>query len=75
MNFLKGIFSDNGAASYSRCASGFIVMAVVGWVSYVIFKTHTIPALDGPSMFLGTGVGVHYGSNKLPDIMGAFKKQ
>lgn len=66
---------DGSEPSYSRCASGFIVMAVIGWVTYAIVHSHgQIPDLGSPALFLSTGVGAHYGSNKLPDILSVFKK-
>ena len=75
MNLIKECFSDGGQISYSRCASGVIVLACVSWVSYIVFRTRLIPDLQGVALFLSTGVGVHYGSNKLPDILSAFGKR
>jgi hypothetical protein len=70
--FLKEVFSEDGQGSFSRIASGFIVLATCGWVTYVVARTRTIPDLSGPSLFLGTGAA-HYGLNKLPDIVEKFK--
>jgi hypothetical protein len=71
LDFVKQVFSENGQGSYSRSASGIIVASVIAWVSYVVFRSHTIPDLTGPAAFLTTGVGVHYGTNKAPDILTA----
>lgn len=73
--FVKEVLSDSGQPSYSRCASAFIVLSVVGWVTYALLKAHAIPDLQGPAWFLSTGVGVHYGSNKMPDIIASFKNK
>jgi len=74
MSFLREVFSEDGQGSYSRSASGTIVLAVLAWVTYIVIKTHAIPDLTGPAWFLVTGTGIHYGTNKAPDIMGAFQK-
>lgn len=65
MNFLRGVFSDNGQPSFSRCASGVIVLSVLVWTSHVIFKTHALPDMGGISLFMSTSVGTLYGTNKL----------
>jgi len=59
--------------SYSRCASAFIVVSVCSWVLYLVIKTAHMPDLTGPSAFLTTGVGIHYGTNKASDILSALK--
>lgn len=71
--FIKSIFSENGEGSYSRLASFIITLAVLIWVSHVVYKTHAIPDLGGASAFIATGVGVHYGINKADDIMDTYK--
>lgn len=71
--FLKEVFSEDGQGSFSRVASGFIVLATCGWVTYVVARTHSIPDLAGPSGFIGVGSVGHYATNKLPDIVSAFR--
>lgn len=71
--FIKSVFSDAGVGSSSRVLSGSVVFATLGWISYVVLKTKTIPDLGGPSMFMATGVGVCYGTNRASDIISAFK--
>ncbi len=71
--FVKSVFSDAGQGSSSRVLSGAVVFATLGWVSYVVFKTKTIPDLGGPSMFMASGVGICYGTNKAADMISAFK--
>lgn len=73
MKWIKECFSDNGTVSYSRCGSGAITLACLVWVSYVVLRTRALPDMQGVSLFLSTGVGVHYGSNKLQGIVGALK--
>ena len=72
--WLKSVFSeDDGLGSYSRCASGFIVASVCSWVLFLVVKNHAMPDLTGPSAFLTTGVGIHYGTNKASEILSALK--
>ena len=71
--FVKSVFSEEGQGSYSRCASAAITLSVIGWISHVVFKTHAIPDLTGPSAFITAGVGSHYLVNKAPDIIDSVK--
>ncbi len=71
--FIKSVFSDAGQGSSSRVLSGAVVFATLGWVSYVVLKTKTIPDLGGPSMFMASAVGVLYGTNKASEVVAAFR--
>ena len=57
--FWKGVFSDGDAPSFSRCGTGVLVSAAVTWVTYIVFKTTSLPDLGGLSLF----VVVLYGAN------------
>ncbi len=63
--FLKSVFSETGDGSYSRVIGGLIVLATIGWVSYVVFKSHAIPDLSGPTTFITVSSGAHYVTNKI----------
>lgn len=71
--FLKSVFSEEGEGSYSRCASGALVLATIVWVSHVVLKTHALPDLTGPSAFIVTSVGTHYGINKGASLLTTLK--
>jgi len=71
--FLRSVFSEQGQGSYSRCAAGAIVLATLGWVTHVVWRTHALPDLTGPAAFIATGHASTYGINKASDIIGAFK--
>lgn len=73
MKFLREVFSDGGEGSFSRCGAAFVAVSVVAWVTYILLKTKAMPDLYGPAMFLTSGIGVLYGTNKVPDIVSAFK--
>lgn len=64
--FLKDSLSEpSGNASFSRISAGVIIAAVIVWVSYLVFKTNTMPDLAGPTLFLTGGAGATYGTNKI----------
>ena len=69
--FLKGVLSEStGEPSFGRLGAAGVILSTLFWISYVVIKTHAIPELSGPSLFLTTGTGATYGANK---VAGAFK--
>jgi hypothetical protein len=73
MKFVKEVFSDNGVGSFSRCGAGFLLFSVITWITYLVFKTKTMPDLGGPAMFLTGGIGVLYGTNRASQIISAWR--
>ena len=70
--FLKGAISEStGEPSFGRLSAAGIIVGTLFWVTFVVLKTHAIPDLSGPSLFLSSGTGATYGANKLA---GVFKK-
>lgn len=55
---------DNGKLSLSRVTSGLMVLSTIVWVTYLVFKTTTLPDLTGPAIFAGGGGAAHYGLAK-----------
>jgi hypothetical protein len=49
LSFLREVFSEpvatGSTGSASRVVMGFFALAAVGWVSYLVIKTHVIPNL------------------------------
>lgn len=54
-----------GIASFSRIAAGFIIAFVLMWVTYLVFKTHAMPDLAGPTLFMTGGASATYGANRV----------
>jgi hypothetical protein len=73
LNFLKSVFSEEGEGSYSRVSAGCIVLATLGWVTHVVWKTHQIPDLTGATAFLTSGTFASYGVNKASSIIDSIK--
>jgi hypothetical protein len=42
-NFFKGVFSDDGVPSFSRSGTALLVLAVVAWVTIIVWRTAMLP--------------------------------
>lgn len=73
LGFIKNVFSDDGTPSYGRFGAGVVLFSTVAWITYLVVKNHAMPDMAGPSTFLTTGVGVHYGAAKAQGIVDALK--
>jgi hypothetical protein len=60
---LEMFTEDNGKLSLSRVTSGLVVLGPLVWVSFLVFKNHVLPDLEGPALFV-TGGATHYGLGK-----------
>lgn len=67
---LKEVLSENGVGSYSRYTGFAIVMATIGWVSYLVIRTHALPDLSGPALFIASGQS-SYGLNQMKHVAAA----
>jgi hypothetical protein len=56
--FLQQLFSESGAASFSRVGSFLALSFSCGWVSYIVWRTRTLPGLEGLTFFIGTLYGL-----------------
>lgn len=70
--FIKAALSEEptvagqeGTPSFSRIAASFIIAFVLTWVTYLVFKTHAMPDLAGPTLFMTGGAGATYGANRV----------
>jgi hypothetical protein len=69
LSHLKDAFSDRGKGSFGRMAAAVVIASTLFWVSYVVFLTHAIPDLAGPTLFLTGGVGATYVPTKVAAAM------
>lgn len=66
--FVRGLFSESdGTPSFSRFATGFLVMFAAGWVSHLVWHNHSLPDFAGLALF----IGALYGTNKFSSALGA----
>jgi hypothetical protein len=57
--FWLGVFSDDGVPSFSRVATGILVIACVVWDSYLCFVNHSLPDFSGQALLIGTPYGLN----------------
>lgn len=69
--FLREVLSDNGVGSYARYGSFLIVVSAIIWVTYLVVTTHTLPNMGDISLYISTGVGVHYGTSQIKTVASA----
>lgn len=58
MRFLQQLFSESGEASFSRLGSFLALLAACGWISYIVWRTHALPGLEGLTFFIATLYGL-----------------
>jgi hypothetical protein len=63
--FIMGVFSDSGQPSFSRVATGLIVAFSCGWVTHIVWHSHTLPDFAGLALFIGTLYGANIAGNVL----------
>lgn len=65
MNFWKSVFSESdGTGSFSRVASGFVVLCSMSWASYRVMRFGDVSDLTQIGLFTASLVTVLYGLNK-----------
>jgi hypothetical protein len=56
--FFEQLFSDSGAASFSRVGSFLALVSACGWVSYIVWETHALPSFEGLTVFIASLYGL-----------------
>lgn len=64
---LREVLSEDGIGSYSRYTGFMLVIATIFWVTYLVFRTHTLPDLEGPALFIGASQS-SYGLNQIKKV-------
>lgn len=69
LHFLKSALSEqDGLGSASRIIGFMTTIAVIGWVTFVVIHTGTLPDLTSAAVFLGAGLG-GYAANKVSSLI------
>lgn len=63
MSFWRGVFSDGDQPSFSRVASGFLLVFALGWVTAIIWHTRKLPD-PGELIALGGFMTIFYVANR-----------
>lgn len=67
--WFKSILSEqDGLGSASRITAFLTTIFVLGWVTFVVIHTGTLPDLTSASLFLAAGTG-GYAANKLSSLL------
>ncbi len=74
-NFLSQLFSESGAASFSRLGSFVALLSACGWVSYIVLKTHALPGLDGLTFFIASLYGLGKAGETAQRLLGGKQQQ
>jgi len=74
-NFLGQLFSESGAASFSRLGSFLALLSACGWVSYIVWKTRALPGLDGLTFFIASLYGLGKAGETAQRLLGGKQQQ
>ena len=66
--FWRGVFSDGGIPSFSRVASGALVLVSIVWVTIIVLRTHTLPDFVGLALFISALYGINRASTAAETI-------
>ncbi len=68
--FLQQLFSESGAASFSRLGSFLALIFGCAWVSRIVWKTGALPSLEGLAIFIASLYGLGKASETVQWALG-----
>lgn len=68
--FLQQLFSESGEASFSRIGSFLSLLFSCSWVSYIVWRTHALPSLEGLTFFIASLYGLGKAGETLQRLLG-----
>jgi hypothetical protein len=75
MGFVKAFFDDREKSiNPAHVVALMLVTASIGWITFLVFKNHVLPDLQGVAYLLG-GSGAMNVASKMEDIVGKLKPQ
>lgn len=66
--FWIGVFSDDGTPSFSRVATGLLILACIVWDSFLVFHNGTLPDFSGQALLIGTPYGLNVGGKAIAKV-------
>ena len=69
-NFLSHLFSESGEASFSRVGSFLALLFSLAWLTYIVWKTHAVPGLEGLTFFIGSLYALGKAGETIQRVMG-----
>jgi len=70
MRFISQLLSESGEASYGRTASLMALLVAIGWISFIVWKTHDLPHLEGITVFISTLYGLSKTGETVQRVLG-----
>ena len=68
--FIKQLFSESGEASFSRVGSFLALVCACFWVSYIVWRTRALPALEGLALFIAALYGLGKAGETVQRMLG-----
>ncbi len=69
-NFLQHLFSESGETSFSRVGSFLALIFSLGWLSYIVWKTRTVPSVEGLTIFICSLYGLGKAGETIQRVLG-----
>jgi len=68
--YLFELFSESGTASFSRVGTFIALICACFWVSRIVWKTGSLPALESLTFFIATLYGLGKVGETIARVMG-----
>jgi len=68
--FFQELFSESGAASFSRVGTFIALVGACAWVSRIVWKTGALPGLEGLTLFIATLYGLGKAGETVQQVFG-----
>ncbi len=68
--FFQQLFSESGAASFSRVGATVALLFACVWVSYIVWTTDALPALEGLTLFIAALYGLGKAGETVQRVLG-----
>jgi hypothetical protein len=69
--FFHQLLSESGEASFSRAGAGCALIFAVLWVSYLVWRTGSLPSLEGLTFFIASLYGLGKAGETLQRVLGS----
>ena len=68
--YLRQLFSESGEASFSRVGSFLALISSLAWLSYIVWKTHAVPGVEGLTVFISSLYALGKAGETIQKVMG-----
>lgn len=69
-NFWAGVLSDGDHPSFSRVCTGALVLATIGWNTYIVVVTKAMPDVGGEALLIGILYGANVAGGTITKVAG-----